>query len=597
MGHTNETVNYQLPQWVDSDHPSFTEDFNPAFNTIDNALGDHAEQLDGLDLSVRENELSIASVSKDISDMATRVKATENKDVTQDSEITSLKTTVQNLGSVPDYVITESNRVINEVNKIATDNSLILLTLADSHQMSGGTNITLGNTHAGQACKYITNAIQPDYCLFLGDATSWGGEQSADVARTEIQQWNNMIGDAFRGQRQLRTIGNHDGARSYQNSETYLKPSELYNYFGKFFPESERPLNITLKHFVNGYGVIDTDKYMLIMLNTADGSGTTDVVAGKEHISAEQMEWFAHTIGRCIEGQEGKQVFVFSHHPLDWGSVHYATIVINAFVNRTTLNFSYEGKTIEDDYTDTHNIFGANIHGHTHCYKVDNLHLIVDGSGVEIADTMRIATPNACFSRNNEYGQSGSPQYYGIQFGENVTYNKTYNTAQDTAFCIYVINLDEYKVHAIHYGAGIDREITYHQPTPQYTNVLDTVGYTDGKYVSEPLGAYGNDASYWSTGQIHWTDVANKPLYLKGCHFQMKTSHDRIYASESQGGAINSSFGYARGDQGQQKYNIEQLGDDYYKLTAKNWFNDRWFTMSMPGTGANAIITIGEPIE
>lgn len=38
MASTNKTTNYQLPQWVGTDHPSFLEDFNPAFEKIDETL-------------------------------------------------------------------------------------------------------------------------------------------------------------------------------------------------------------------------------------------------------------------------------------------------------------------------------------------------------------------------------------------------------------------------------------------------------------------------------------------------------------------------------------------------------------------------------
>lgn len=38
MSSTNKTTNYKLPQWVGTDHPSFSEDFNPAFSTIDTTM-------------------------------------------------------------------------------------------------------------------------------------------------------------------------------------------------------------------------------------------------------------------------------------------------------------------------------------------------------------------------------------------------------------------------------------------------------------------------------------------------------------------------------------------------------------------------------
>ena len=38
MASTNKTPNYNLPQWVGTDHPTFSEDFNDAFSAIDTAM-------------------------------------------------------------------------------------------------------------------------------------------------------------------------------------------------------------------------------------------------------------------------------------------------------------------------------------------------------------------------------------------------------------------------------------------------------------------------------------------------------------------------------------------------------------------------------
>ena len=41
------------------------------------------------------------------------------------------------------------------------------------------------------------------------------------------------------------------------------------------------------------------------------------------------------------------------------------------------------------------------------------------------------------------------------------TYVGTLDTATETAFCVYCIDLDDHVIHAVHYGAGLDREIGY----------------------------------------------------------------------------------------------------------------------------------------
>lgn len=43
MSSTNKTANYKLPQWSGTDHPTFKEDFNPAFSTIDSTMKNNAD--------------------------------------------------------------------------------------------------------------------------------------------------------------------------------------------------------------------------------------------------------------------------------------------------------------------------------------------------------------------------------------------------------------------------------------------------------------------------------------------------------------------------------------------------------------------------
>lgn len=43
MASTNKTTNYQLPQWVGSDHPTFLGDFNSAFERIDTTMHENAQ--------------------------------------------------------------------------------------------------------------------------------------------------------------------------------------------------------------------------------------------------------------------------------------------------------------------------------------------------------------------------------------------------------------------------------------------------------------------------------------------------------------------------------------------------------------------------
>lgn len=95
-----------------------------------------------------------------------------------------------------------------------------------------------------------------------------------------------------------------------------------------------------------------------------------------------------------------------------------------------------------------HITFIANFHGHTHCFKVGNI------SGTE---ALRVAIPNACYGRNNEYGTAGN-----TEFGETTTYNKSDDsTGKNTAFSVVSVDLDKKVIYADCFGAGYDRVISY----------------------------------------------------------------------------------------------------------------------------------------
>ena len=103
------------------------------------------------------------------------------------------------------------------------------------------------------------------------------------------------------------------------------------------------------------------------------------------------------------------------------------------------------------------------------------------GTGIQ-----RIASPNGCFYRSNEYGENGTTEYNGMEFGETTTYDKTAGTAQDTAFCVVTIDLDESMVYADHYGAGYDRAVSFDGTvSTSYSVTYSLTNVTSSSSVSE----------------------------------------------------------------------------------------------------------------
>lgn len=383
-------------------------------------------------------------------------------------------TLVTEIAEIPSYIKTEARRVINAVVNAQNVNTITFLAMTDAHQWNTHEDITTGNRHAGLGAKIIAQAIDLDFAVFLGDYT-WGASTTTiETGKAEIRTVNENIREAFSNVPNFRAVGNHDSLLySHGQNGDYLKPSQLYEMIGKY----NEGATVDSNNPKRGYCYRDFEDKCLrvILLNTADGEETGTVSeTWKERISGPQMAWFANAMDLSGKTNASSwKIIVLSHHPLDWGTVNFATKVIDAYVGGKNLNFTHGTTTVSKNYSGKNAAkFIGNFHGHVHGFKTDKLHLVTDGVGVAIDKTLRVATPNSCFGRNNEYGENGTTEYWGIEFGEAESYDKTAGTAQDTAFVVYVVDTVEESIQAIHYGAGYDRVIGYGEVPPVVYNVV-----------------------------------------------------------------------------------------------------------------------------
>ena len=347
---------------------------------------------------------------------------------------------------IPDYIKTAALEVASKAHAVQTDESITFLSMSDAHQLDTSSDIVTGNLHAGMAAKILAYALPNiDFCCFLGDYT-WGSSTTTLAeGRQHITEITADINEAFDGVPQFRTLGNHDSLRySEQQNGAVLPASELYTMVGSYCEGA------VYGDTVQGYCYRDfTDKKLrVICLNTAEDTQ-------KEYVSDAQKLWFANTLKSIGANSEWK-VLILSHHPLDWGAVYMCSNIVKAYVDGSSITVS-SGNTVNFSGSNNATILAA-IHGHVHCFKAAKLNNIANNVGTEY-DVYRVATPNMCFNRNNEYGSNSSTEYYGIEFGEATTYNKTAGTAHDTAFVVNVCNPSQQKIYSFCYGAGYDREI------------------------------------------------------------------------------------------------------------------------------------------
>lgn len=365
-------------------------------------------------------------------------------------------TTADNIvhADIPDYIKAAALEVAKKVRAVQTDESITFIAMSDSHQLDTSSDIVTGNLHAGMAAKALAYILPNiDFACFLGDYTAGSNTTTIEEGKQHFAEINADIDEAFSGIPQFRTVGNHDDLHySQAQNGTALTAEELYELVGKYNADGITVMGST----TGGYCYRDfEDKHLrVICLNTSDylSSGA---------ITDTQLKWFAQT-ALNFSGKASPSdwsFLVLGHHPMDW--VVTPALVLKAYMDGET----YSGGTWSKNFSGANQAtFIGNFHGHIHNFKTGKLHYRYDTSTSPITtkefNAIRVAIPNMCFARNNEYGQNSGTEVDDIEYGD-VTYNKTAGTAQDTAFCVIVIGRSSKVIHAFCYGAGIDREISY----------------------------------------------------------------------------------------------------------------------------------------
>lgn len=355
---------------------------------------------------------------------------------------------------IPEYVKMEALEVAKKVQAVHTSESIVFIAASDAHQLDTSADIVAGNKHAGMAMKalaYILPGI--DFACYLGDYTAGSATTTLAEGRQHFAEINADIDEAFAGIPQFRTLGNHDPlGYSYSQNGNYLNQATLYELVGKYNADGTTVMGSTTGGYC--YRDFPNKKVRVICLNTAEMTSASS--GGAENMTAEQKLWFANALKSA--GAKGSDwgIIVLSHHPLDWGNILMASNIVHAYVEGGSITVT-SGNTINFSGSNSAKFLGA-FHGHVHCFKAAKLNYIANSVGTEY-QAYRIAVPNMCFARNNEYGQNNKAEYYGIEFGETTTYNKTANSANDTAFVVNVVNPSQQKIYSYCYGAGYDREI------------------------------------------------------------------------------------------------------------------------------------------
>ena len=368
--------------------------------------------------------------------------------------------------TIPDYVVTEAEEVISRVLSAQGSRTFTFACINDMHY--GNSSYTDGVQNAVKAMKYIDERIKLDAVMVLGDYVDSYPADALEDSIADFKAINKALTD-LRFAPNIRTQGNHD---YYENN------APINRRFIQAYSD-----NAVWGSKSGGYFYRDFDdfKIRVITINTTE-TGNANI-----GVSTAQYNWFINSLDLTSKSDVAEwQILVVSHHPLDWyvtDSTYRFGYILDAYKNGT----SWSGGGVSCDYSGKNQavLIGC-IHGHIHNFLVDYIHKgnIVNGDKTNV---LRLCNPEACIDRAN---------HYGGEWSESTSYNKTKNSAKDTAFCIYCVDLDTYVINAVCYGAGYDRVVSYHitpgQPITVYENMLPKTINADGTLYNNSQG--------WKTG-------------------------------------------------------------------------------------------------
>ena len=423
---------------------------------------------------------------------------------------------------IPEYVKSEALSVAKKVaaKQAELANQITFVAMSDTHYAGEQVDnwqeySNISAEHAGMAAQILSYCLPIDFACHLGDYTFGSANTTTELLKSQIEKVSQFLDSNFKGIPQFRTVGNHDTGEY----GTLVGAEYLYEAIGS------KCEGATYGSTTYGYCYRDfTDKKVrVICLNTSEGE-TNSGSSASYVVSPEQRLWFAQTlkdVGSKTDAADWS-IIVLGHYSLDFGGAYPLSNIVYAYVNGnritengTTVNFSGNNAAS----------FVADFHGHTHCFKVDNLYRVYWSESAsanvgEAYDAKRVCVPNVSYYRNNYYGDTS---FYGFTYSDDTTYEKTIDTAEDTAFVVNVVDLDNKVIYSYCYGAGIDRVVSYgakvyHTITNNLTHVTNSntsISVEDGTAYSADITADTNYTLSTVTIKMGNTDITSS-VYSDG---------------------------------------------------------------------------------
>ena len=354
----------------------------------------------------------------------------------------------------PEYVKNQALEVAEKVIEYSNENTVTFLAASDAHYKKGDYNSETAVRHMAQAMKLIAQSCPVDFSVYLGDMTAGGADKDTADAISEMMSVNSALHMAECNIDTLRCSGSEDSlCKAYYRNGGTISSQVLFNLIYKWndavFSESDR---------VRGYCYKDIakEKLRVICLNTSDTHGKKLLPSSETAVmSIAQLQWLCRALDLSDKSDRSEwRIILLGHHPLDMtDKFTLALDVIEAYAKGEAIDvITSSGDKLAYDFAGKNGaVILGQFHGHLHNYRVR----FITEKNIPV-----VAIPNAGFYDNNFYKGSSYSNAENTAYGDEKTYNKTVNTATDTAFCVIVLDKLTGEIHAVHYGAGVDRTIT-----------------------------------------------------------------------------------------------------------------------------------------
>ena len=164
MSHTNETTNYQLPQFLGSDKPAWLTDINGAFSAIDAAIYEAKSEADGQGTTIGELQSTVTSLGNTVSGHTTAISGLRTDVDANTGSISSINSLIGN--GTP---TTSNQTIIGAINATeasiapAEDSSTLGASYAQGAQFARGGTLYTALTALTAGTAFTSLVLNTDY--------------------------------------------------------------------------------------------------------------------------------------------------------------------------------------------------------------------------------------------------------------------------------------------------------------------------------------------------------------------------------------------------------------------------------------------------